>query len=287
MGFGTLCPVYITVRPMEHKQVETSPETQSRDAAAYVITPVSARDRYVKAVVPIVISIVITAWTWWAQYKNNTLHDKWFILLPLLVAGFWLGAKFYRKTEHKRLAFLSIDIPLIGRVKQAGAIAGGTLGLCALAWISQYSSDQLQEYWWYVWPIGVPGLVWSAIVLLRAHKLVLTPAGEAEAKRLESKRQAKYAEESLRAAEMEDSWYFRYTLAALMLFGAWWIVSEKEKLWWLAIMLVIVAAFQAREFSLLVLAGIVVFLLFQGMAALPVSVAIIIGAVIIARALRR
>lgn len=267
--------------------METSSETQSPDTAAYVITPVSARARYGKAAVPIVVSVALTVWGWWAQYQNNAFDDKWFILLPLLAVGFWLGFKLYRETEHKRLAFHSVDIPLIARIKKASAIAGVALGLCALAWAVQYSNDQFLEYWWYVWPVGVPGLVWSAIELLGARKRVLTPAGEAEAKRLESQKQVKEAEAARRAAVMEDRWYFRYPLAALMLFGAWWIVGEKEKLWWLAILLVIVAAFQARELSLLILAGVVVYLLFQGVAALPVSVAVIIGAVIIASALRR
>lgn len=267
--------------------MEASPETQSRDMAAYAITPVSTRIRYGKAAIPIVVSIVLTTWGWWGQYQNNAFGNKWFVLLSLLAVGFWLGIKFYRETEHKHLAFLSIDIPLKARVKKASAIAGGTLGLCALVWTVHYSNDQFEEYWWYVWPVGVPGLAWNVIELLRAHKRVLTPAGEAETKRLESQKQIKEAEAARRAAEMEDRWYYRYPLAALMLFGAWWIVGEKEKLWWLAVLLVIVAAFQAREFSLLILAGVVVYLLFQGIVALPVSVAVIIGAVIIASAIRR
>ena len=58
-------------------------------------------------------------------------------------------------------------------------------------------------------------------------------------------------------------------------------------MWWLAAIAVVVALFQARELALIVIIGISAYWLLVGIASLPVSAAIIIGALIIASAIRR
>lgn len=88
-------------------------------------------------------------------------------------------------------------------------------------------------------------------------------------------------------AESDDKWYVRYPLAALMLFGSVYLIQDSPKLWWVALCGVIVAAFQAREISLIALAFGGIWFLFKGIASLPVSAAIIVGAMIIAAALRK
>lgn len=68
------------------------------------------------------------------------------------------------------------------------------------------------------------------------------------------------------------------------------LVDAKPHLWWLAAIAVIYGLVLAKELGFLALFGlgcIVVLWIFQGIASLPVSVAVIIGALIIAGAVSR
>ncbi len=150
----------------------------------------------------------------------------------------------------------------------------------------QYSEDQIRDYWWYVWPVVVIGFVCLASELLNARIKVLTPAGELEEKRLETQRQVKEEESQRRYAEIVNRWYIRYPIAAFLVYVAWWFAEQKGDQWWLSIGGLIMAVYFAREISLLVIIGVVLYMLFQGIAALPVSVAVIIGAIIISNAIR-
>jgi hypothetical protein len=90
-----------------------------------------------------------------------------------------------------------------------------------------------------------------------------------------------------REEDFEDSWYFRYPVAGVMLWCAWYILTTKSKLWWMAILLVLVAFVFAREVSKVLLAIGMVVLIVYGISLLSVSVAVIFGAIIIALALKR
>lgn len=265
--------------------METSPETQSHDTTAYIITPISKRARCIKAAIPILVAIVISTMTWWVQYQNNALARLWLYMIPILALGLWLGLVLYKETEKKHVAFIYVYIPLKNRIKVASAITGGTLLICGLIWLIQYSNDQLRDYWWYAWLIALMGFGLFTSELLKSRIKVLTSAGEIEAKRLETQRQLKEDASRRRYAEIENSWYVRYPVASLFVYGAW-ITEEKENQWWLSIGFLLMAAFFAREISLLVLVGVILYMLFQGIAALPVSVAVIIGAIIISNAIR-
>jgi hypothetical protein len=198
----------------------------------------------------------------------------------------WLGLVLYKETEKKQVAFFYVNIPLNARVKKASAITGVTLLACGLVWLMQYSEDQIRDYWWYVWPVVVIGFVCLASELLNARIKVLTPAGELEEKRLETQRQVKEEESQRRYAEIVNRWYIRYPIATFLVYVAWWFAEQKGDQWWLSIGGLMMAAYFAREISLLVIIGVVLYMLFQGIAALPVSVAVIIGAIIISNAIR-
>lgn len=87
-----------------------------------------------------------------------------------------------------------------------------------------------------------------------------------------------------------DRWYVRYPLAFFMLWAAWYLINMNKKpdLWWMAVLLAVPAAiYFARELSLVLVSIGVLYLFIKGIASLPISVAIIIGAIIIALAVRR
>jgi len=83
-------------------------------------------------------------------------------------------------------------------------------------------------------------------------------------------------------------WYCRYPVGAALLYFAFNLPPQKDdKNWWLPIVMILGAAVFARELTLLLVCCGVLYLLGTGIAALPVSVAVIIGACIIASAAKR
>jgi len=101
---------------------------------------------------------------------------------------------------------------------------------------------------------------------------------------------AAQAESAERWKRIEKKWWYRYPFAGLMFFGAWFLVETKPGLWWLAAVLAIYGLVLAKELGYLALFGLACLLgywLLQGIASIPVSVAVIIGALIIASAVRK
>lgn len=102
------------------------------------------------------------------------------------------------------------------------------------------------------------------------------------------------AESKAKWERIEKQWWYRYPLAGLVFFGAWFLVETKPNLWWLAAIVAIYGLVLAKELGYLVLVGLVFLAglwlfqgVFQGIASLPVSVAVIIGALIIAGAVSK
>ena len=82
-----------------------------------------------------------------------------------------------------------------------------------------------------------------------------------------------------------NKWWVRYPLGACLLIGSVYLYDANPKRWLLSVILALFGLLAIRE---LVLVGAVIgvgWLLIQGIASLPVSIAIIIGAIIIASAI--
>lgn len=168
------------------------------------------------------------------------------------------------------------------RERRKGAvIALGLLGVaCALIWWSQFVDGYLAERWWYVWPFPAGLLPIAAAFWFRKRRLVPTPQSAAE-------HAAKMAETERKQREMEDRWWFRYPMAALFLWGAWYIAEKRPGAWWLAVVAVLLAAFMAREVSLFLLGLALLGAVLGGLAALPVPLAVVIAGALIAYAVYR
>jgi hypothetical protein len=116
--------------------------------------------------------------------------------------------------------------------------------------------------------IGLVWLVRSFVEWRRASPKIL------------SAEELKHFQSRLRA-----HWFSRYSIAAVLLCGVVVISEAKPQFWWLSLFLVLWAAVLAREISFLFIAAAGLYYLARSLASLPVSVAIIIGACIIAYAL--
>jgi hypothetical protein len=127
----------------------------------------------------------------------------------------------------------------------------------------------------------------AALGLWASHRYWRTTEIKVPTPEALAEKAAAEAEEQRKQAEFEDKWYFRYPVAALMIFGALYLLNERPNLWWMSVFLAIAAAFQARELSLVGIAIGGGYVLIKGIASLPTSVAIVLGALIIAAAVGR
>ncbi len=173
-----------------------------------------------------------------------------------------------------------IEIPRSKQLRKTIITLVVTIGLTTwvLAYLSLQDQIGLQTLW--LLPSFLVGLFLSFKFWSTTHIEQLTPAAQEKIREQE-------AEECRKQEEYDDKWYFRYPIAIFMLYGAYWIINERENLWWAAILALLVAAFQAREVSLFLLAGGIIYLIFQVVSALPVSLAIVLGAIIIASSLKK
>lgn len=80
----------------------------------------------------------------------------------------------------------------------------------------------------------------------------------------------------------DDKWWVRYPLAVATLGFAWYIVDKKGELFWVSALFVLVAAGLAREVSLVLIGLALIAAVLAGLAALPISLAIVLGAALIA-----
>ena len=123
----------------------------------------------------------------------------------------------------------------------------------------------------------------------------LTPAaqGVIERERLEEEqlKQARLVRQEefwTRIESLLKHWWARYPLAGLITWYSIVMIQQpKGDAWIPGVVALMFAAYLAREISILIVGAIVAYLLFAGAAMLPVSVAVIIGALIIASAMRR
>lgn len=92
---------------------------------------------------------------------------------------------------------------------------------------------------------------------------------------------------------LQSAWYIRYPLAVIsssiaITLALYALEAENGFLAWLgAALFGFYALAYGRELALLAIALVLIFWIFKGIAALPISVAVIIGALIIASAVRR
>lgn len=143
--------------------------------------------------------------------------------------------------------------------------------------------------------LGLPIYVLFCIEAYRTWKTryVETLSPEAEKRKSEKEKLRKEEDRRISQEDFEviynAPWYFRYpialTITALLL---WFISSGEESVGlWLAVGLWgVIAVMLMRELALVGIAAVIAFWVFKGIAELPVSVAIIIGAVVIANAMR-
>jgi hypothetical protein len=268
----------------------------SDGSAATWVEPIpleARRKAFAKRFIP---GLLVALLLWGAQYSNGVLAQDYLIvgLIPLVI-GALVGMNAYQKTEVRLYSTAKVEYTTQQRVKRARGYWLLGIGTLAVIWGLQLGYGQFEGYWWYAWPALFPLFVGTGLYLLRGE-VALAPAA-AEAKKHFDAETQKLVDSGKAPPTAVDklltSGWFRYPCAAALLYGAYYFAVEDtgKNSGWVALACVVLAGMCAYEVSKPVLyVGLVVgigWAAISGLAALPVSLAIIIGALIIASAVRK
>lgn len=254
----------------------------------YSVREISFRSRVLKAGAISAFALLWAGAIWVEQYEKGTLERAWGPLLGLLFALF-VAWNIWATKHRKVYAGEWVEIPAETRHRKAL--------LCVLVQIAACGGG------WWIWAAtGWPGIFTFvgavvlgvggqlAYVLTTKRTFVLSPEGAEAKKQDETPATAEPTPESIEVSRKFDEFtagpLFRYPVAGLLGWIAWYVADSRPDIWWVSVVLVLFAAGLAREMTLVVLAIGIGYLAFQGLASLPVSAAIIIGALIIASALK-
>lgn len=244
------------------------------------------------------IGLILAITLWALEYRNGTLdmHAFFFGMLPLGIGLFFGGLK-YLKRDVRRYSVAYVSYTPRERLKRASKWWLCGVVLLAIAWGSLVAQGMFAQQWWYASPVLLIFLVGLGLYRLKGE-VALTPAAAkakaAQQEHLERERKAQAVDPPPPAPNTgEDSPLIRYPLAAVFAYGAYYLGVEatiKHAGWYSAACIFAAVCF-ARELTgfVLVLAvgGGIVWAVIAGIAALPVSLAVIVGALIIAGAMKK
>jgi Ca2+/Na+ antiporter len=183
--------------------------------------------------------------------------------------------------------YAQVEIPKSKRMWNVVAMLSASLIPAVVFGLIVYET---QGPWWGYLAMAtyvLIGLLASYRIWTTEHERVLTEEAQQELA-------AAQREEVQRANEFYEKWWVRYAFAIAFVLGGVWLYSQNVQWWWLAICAVIALVF-ARELlkPVLYVVGVIalIFLFFvvrdsviPAIGKMPTSVAIIIGAIIIAAA---
>ncbi len=244
------------------------------------------------------IGLIFTVALWTLVGMNGTL-DVSAVLFCMLPLGFGLlfGGLKYLKRDVRRYSVAYVSYTPRERLKRASKWWLCGVVLLAVAWGSLIAQGLFAQQWWYASPVVLIFLVGLGLYRLKGE-VTLTPAAAkakaAQQEHLERERKAQAVDPPPPAPNTgEDSPLIRYPLAVVFAYGAYYLGAEatiKHAGWYSAACIFAALCF-ARELTgfVLVLAvvGGIVWVVIAGIAALPVSLAIIVGALIIASASKK
>lgn len=273
--------------------METPPQQLNNGSTTSWLEPVPLAYRRRRGLVAIAAGLALAVVLWVLQSENGSLDVRaGFGLIPVAI-GIYRYRVWMRKEPVRRYATVYVPFSRRTRLMRAGAWVAPPLLACMLAWAVQYFSEQLVQYWWYTWPLWLVSFIGVGRYFQRGEHALTADA-------LKEKSWWERVEEE--KAPADPAWMdtfesligqpaVRYPIAAALIWLAYDLGDDVDAKQLHIVALLLMAAFAARELVLWLLgAGLLIglaALLFQGVAALPVSVAVIIGALIIAAAVKK
>ena len=234
--------------------------------------------------------LAIACFLWVSQWSNGALDfdHVWVGALPIIAFFIW-GYGAYIKETVRRYTTTAVEYTQKDRLKRAWKWWAFGIVCCAVIWGAQYAAGQLAEYWWYAWPMTAFFIVGTGLYLLRGERVLTPDASKAkshyDAEQEKLKREGKLLSGLDVLLEMPG---IRYPLAVLCFYAAYYFSTEStdKRSGFAAVVFVLLGLYLAKEVSKWLLGFGAIFAigwaLIAGLAALPLSAAIIIGALIIA-----
>ena len=242
--------------------------------------------------IALAIGVTIASWMAYLQWSNNVLGQVESIwLIVALAIGGWRFKVWMNKGPVRRYQSNVLPLSLKQRIRKVWPLLLVGFGGAGLVLWAHASSGMLAERWMtslFFLPFGLLGVFICAFLKQEA---VLTP----EATKLKAfydvqdeKESGAWAE---RLGDLLALKIIRYPGSALLLWAAYYFANDPKSKPWVWVVFVFWALVAAKEVALWLLgAGLIVGVLVLGfnvLAALPVSIAIIIGALIIAGAMKK
>jgi hypothetical protein len=175
----------------------------------------------------------------------------------------------YQKTKHslrERIVY-ALALILIGPAIVLSLIEKLSLGSKVIAVIA------ILVYLLFFW------VAWKVFITKETTEVIPPP---------QTPEQIHAAQEAERKAnEQLDKWWVRYPFGIGLLIFAGYLSSDHEYKWWIPLLIGFVGLLAMRELLLVSIGIGAIWLLLSGLESMPISLAIIVGAVIIASAIKK
>lgn len=269
----------------------------SEDDTVSWLEPLTPAFKKKRAFLALGIAVVLSAGLAWIQWRNDIPDPKAYAWgFVILAIGAWRFRAWGQKETVRKFQTTEKVLTKRQRLVIAAPMLALGFGGTGLMFGMQFGLEGIQT-----WPIGlvflVIGLAGVLVYAFNRKNTVLTERA-AKLKAFYEAPPTPSAEQLAKQSAIESKFeelvmlkVVRYPVAAGLLWLAYELADGEKPKWVLIGAAVIGALFAAHELFLwLVIAGLVVGVLalgFNVMAALPVSVAVIIGALIIAGAIKK
>jgi hypothetical protein len=242
------------------------------------------------------VGLGLSGWLASAQLANNVRGPEWFWTLGIFTFAVVMAVRAFRKRDVRMYDTTLIQYTMRQRLIRSGKWFVPGIGLIGFIWWMQMLEDRFNEYWWYAWPALPLVLVGVGLFLLRSER-VLSGLGQHARAEDEAAKAMRRQELGSVFDRLMNARPLRWSIAAACFYGSysWAFESNDRRSGLAAVAAFVLGLVFAREIGLWVLGlgawliGLAILIgigaaLFAGIAALPVSVAVIIGAFIIAGA---
>lgn len=267
-------------------------EHNIKQSEGFWLQPLTLKQRLIAFSWRAGVAFAVASWLTYVQLTNNVQDLRLLWSFGIIAFGLVMAIRAFKKCELRVYATTVVHYNQRQRLRRSANWFLPGLALLAAIWTIQSLNDQFKEYWLYAWPalaLLIPGV---GLYFLRSENVIsgLGLHAKAEHEAIAAKARQERGEWANRLFAEP---LVRYAIAALCFYGAYYFAFEdnRPKAWLGSTCALIVGLVFAREMSLwLIGIGVVCLIgwaLFAGIAALPISVAVIVGALIIASALKK
>lgn len=254
--------------------------------------PLSLRQRLAGFAWRVCLGLGISGWLASVQLANNVSGPEWFWTLGIFVLAVVMAVRSFRRREVRRYASTVVRYTVAQRLKRAAKWFLAGVAMLAFIWGVQVSDDRLSDYWWYAWPALLPLVVGTGLFLLRSERVLSGPGQHAKAQHEAANVEQKELQRRAIGSRFEgllQARLVRYPLAGVVFWIAYLFGQSDDRRAWMGVLAAVICGiWLAREVfkwgvGLIIICAIA-WAVIAGVSALPVSVAVIVGALIIASA---